>query len=213
MVVVGLATLPEIAARAAGDWTPLFNGHDFSGWVVPAGRGAAPGSPPQNPADVGWTIKDGVIVGGQPPPGQRGGSLVSQAQFKDVELEFDFTLAEHGARCSAEVVGPNQPQRMWDRCRDGLIECAAWADDRGVTLALQNHPPVIHDGHEMLRMIREVGSPALKACFDAPLARKQSVVSMQQAVAEVGALQVLTHFGGEYDRGRPSRGQLRAASG
>jgi sugar phosphate isomerase/epimerase len=96
-------------------------------------------------------------------------------------------------------------EQMWDRCRDGLIECAAWANERGVTLALQNHPPVIHDGHEMLRMIREVGSPALKACFDAPLARKQGVASMQQAVDEVGALQVLTHFGGEYDIGDDGR--------
>src|SRR4030095_637716 len=91
------------AAPPSGDWRPLFNGHDFSGWVVPPGRGAAPGAPPQNPADVGWTMKDGVIVGGQPAPGQRGGSLVSEAQFKDVELEFDFMLAEHGTRCSAEV--------------------------------------------------------------------------------------------------------------
>ena len=44
VVVGGMATLPEITARAAGDWKPLFNGHDFGGWVVPAGRGAAPGA-------------------------------------------------------------------------------------------------------------------------------------------------------------------------
>jgi 3-keto-disaccharide hydrolase len=110
----GVAALPETTG-AASDWKPLFNDHDFSGWVVPAGRGAAPGSPPQNPSDVGWTIKDGVIVGGQPAPGQRGGSLVSQAQFKDVELEFDFMLAEHGTRCSAEVVGPKQENASEDK--------------------------------------------------------------------------------------------------
>jgi len=114
-VVVDVATPREAAAGPSSDWKPLFNGHDFSGWFVPAGRGAAPGSPPQNPADVGWTIKDGVIVGGQPAPGQRGGSLLSQAQFKDVELELDFMLAEHGMRCSAEVVGSNQANASEDK--------------------------------------------------------------------------------------------------
>ena len=52
----------------------------------------------------------------------------------------------------------------------------------------------------MLRMIREVGSPHLKACLDAPLAAKQGVTSMRDAARNVGALQVLTHFGGEYER-------------
>ena len=41
-------------------------------------------------------------------------------------------------------------------------------------------------------------SPALQACFDAPLARQQGVVDMRAALLDVGALQVLSHFGGEY---------------
>ena len=51
----------------------------------------------------------------------------------------------------------------------------------------------------MLRMIAEVDSPALKACFDAPLAHMQGVSDMRAAAAEVGPLQVLSHFGGEYN--------------
>ena len=89
--------------------------------------------------------------------------------------------------------------QIWDWCRDGLAECAGWAADAGITLALQNHPPVIDSREQMLRMIREVGSPHLKACYDAPLARKQGVGDMRTAVREVGDLQMLTHFGGEYD--------------
>ena len=53
----------------------------------------------------------------------------------------------------------------------------------------------------MLRMIRDVDSPHVKACLDAPLAAKQGVTSMQEAARDVGALQVLSHFGGEYERG------------
>lgn len=87
----------------------------------------------------------------------------------------------------------------WERVRDGLIESARWAGELGVTLALQNHLPVIHHYEDMLRFIHEVGSPHLKACFDAPLAAKQGVTSMRKAVADVGPLQVLSHFGGEYD--------------
>jgi len=42
-------------------------------------------------------MENGIIVGGQAGPGQRGGSLVSQGKFKDVELELDFMLAEQPA--------------------------------------------------------------------------------------------------------------------
>lgn len=121
------------------------------------------------------------------------------------------TLSPNGGRYDiarrvwADAHQDDSAEETWNRCRDGLIECGEWAADAGVTLALQNHPPVINSAQDMLRMIREVGSPALKACFDAPLARKQGVTSMQEAVNDVGALQVLTHFGGEYDRGADGR--------
>jgi sugar phosphate isomerase/epimerase len=86
----------------------------------------------------------------------------------------------------------------WDWCCDALRETARWAGDAGVTLALQNHPPVTNTPDDMLRMIHDVGSPHVKACLDAPLAARQGVTSMQEAARAVGALQVLSHFGGEY---------------
>jgi len=91
-------------------------------------------------------------------------------------------------------------EQTWDWCRDGLAEAARWAGDAGVTLALQNHAPVTNSPADMLRMIREVGSPHVKACLDAPLAAKQGVTSMLQAARDVAGLQVLSHFGGEYER-------------
>ena len=92
------------------------------------------------------------------------------------------------------------PEQTWEWCCDGLREAAGWAGDAGVTLALQNHAPVTNSPTDMLRMIRDVDSPNLKACLDAPLAAKQGVTSMQQAARDVAGLQVLSHFGGEYDR-------------
>ena len=92
------------------------------------------------------------------------------------------------------------PEQTWEWCREGLAEAARWAGDAGVTLALQNHAPVTNSPADMLRMIRDVGSPHLMACLDAPLAARQGVASMQQAAREVAGLQVLSHFGGEYER-------------
>ncbi len=92
------------------------------------------------------------------------------------------------------------PEQTWDWCREGLSEAARWAGEAGVTLALQNHAPVTNSPADMLRMIREVGSPHMKACLDAPLAAKQGVTSMREAAREVAGLQVLSHFGGEYER-------------
>ena len=90
--------------------------------------------------------------------------------------------------------------QTWEWCCEGLREAARWAGDAGVTLALQNHAPVTNSPDDMLRMIRDIASPHLKACLDAPLAAKQGVTSMRAAAQATGALQVLSHFGGEYER-------------
>ena len=90
-------------------------------------------------------------------------------------------------------------EQIWEWCREGLIEMTKYASDYGVTLALQNHKPVIEDYHDMLRMIREVNSPHLKACLDAPLLGNEDDEYVRRAVLETGSLQVLSHFGGEYE--------------
>jgi sugar phosphate isomerase/epimerase len=92
-------------------------------------------------------------------------------------------------------------EQTWDWIREALIEAAGWAGDAGVTLALQNHAPVTNSPADMLRMIRDVDSPHVKACLDAPLAARQGVTSMQDAARDVAGLQVLSHFGGEYQHG------------
>ena len=45
-------------------------------------------------------------------------------------------------------------EEIWGWCREALVECARYAGDAGVTLALQNHKPLINDHHDVLRMIR-----------------------------------------------------------
>jgi len=117
-----------------------------------------------------------------------------------------LTMTPEGARYTKarqiwrEAHSDTLPEQTWQWCRDGLSEAARWAGEVGVTLALQNHAPVTNSPEDMLRMIRDVGSPHLKACLDAPLAARQNVPSMQQAARDVAGLQVLSHFGGEYER-------------
>ena len=89
----------------------------------------------------------------------------------------------------------------WGWCRDGLVECARHAADAGVTLALQNHDPVHEDHHDVLRMVREVDSPALKVSLDPWGLPDKSPEYILQAARDVGPLQVVCHYGGVYERG------------
>ncbi len=92
-------------------------------------------------------------------------------------------------------------EQTWSWCRECLIETARYAGEHGVTLALQNHPPVIKGYRDCLRMVREVASPHLKVCFDARLEHSLDAAGVEQATVEVGPLQALSHYGGEYDEG------------
>lgn len=96
---------------------------------------------------------------------------------------------------------PFTAEETWGWCRDGLVECARYAADAGVTLALQNHEPVIRDHKDVLRMVREVNSPALKVSFDPWGLPVKTPEYIRQAARDVGPLQVLCHFGGVYERG------------
>jgi sugar phosphate isomerase/epimerase len=92
------------------------------------------------------------------------------------------------------------PEETWAWCREGLAECARYATDAGVTLALQNHQPVITNHLDVLRMVREVNSPYLKVSLDAPIMPEKTQEYIRQAALDVGPLQALSHFGGEYER-------------
>ncbi|HLP72944.1 MAG TPA: sugar phosphate isomerase/epimerase family protein [Bacteroidales bacterium] len=92
-------------------------------------------------------------------------------------------------------------EETWKWCRDGIAETAKYAEAAGVTLALQNHKPVIVDYPEVLKMLGEVKSPALNISLDVPIMDDKSAANIQKAARLVGNRQVLSHFGGEYDRG------------
>jgi sugar phosphate isomerase/epimerase len=111
------------------------------------------------------------------------------AQYEIAKQVWQFTHEQFSA------------DETWGWCRDGLVECARYAADAGVTLALQNHDPVHEDHHDVLRMVREVDSPALKVSLDPWGLPDKSPEYALQAARDVGPLQVVCHYGGVYERG------------
>jgi sugar phosphate isomerase/epimerase len=89
---------------------------------------------------------------------------------------------------------------IWGWVRAGLAETSKIASDYGVTLALQNHAPVYKDTPDVLRMVKEVNSPALKVAFDPWGVREKTPEALLKDAKEVGSLQTICHFGGVFER-------------
>jgi sugar phosphate isomerase/epimerase len=87
--------------------------------------------------------------------------------------------------------------RKWDRAVKGIREVSTRAADLGITLALQNHAPVIRQGYEdVLAMMQEIDRPNIKLCLDVPLFyERQSDEYVREAVEQCGDSIILTHFG------------------
>lgn len=87
--------------------------------------------------------------------------------------------------------------RVWNRCVQGIQETADMAADMGITLALQNHAPVLAKGYEdTLGMTREVDRKNVKLCIDVPLFyERQSDEYIREAVQKCGKDLVHTHYG------------------
>lgn len=101
-------------------------------------------------------------------------------------------------------------EETWAWCRESLIECSKYAEDAGVTLALQNHKPVIKDYPEVLKMVKEVNSNSLKVSLDVWCLEEKTPEYINKAAQAVGNLQVVSHFGDDiYDREQD--GKLKGA--
>lgn len=95
---------------------------------------------------------------------------------------------------------PSTRLERWNWCKECIKDVARIAEDYNITLALQNHKPLIRNYKDMLDMVQEVDSDYVKCCLDAPLLNSQEDSYVTEAIKKVGELQVLSHFGGEFDR-------------
>jgi sugar phosphate isomerase/epimerase len=88
----------------------------------------------------------------------------------------------------------------WNFVKEGLKEAAAFGEEFGVVMALQNHEPLFRHWKDCYDMVKEVNSPWLKVCLDAPIMVRHDKEWVSDAVRTVGNLQVHSHYGGEYER-------------
>lgn len=73
-------TAARLITGPAGDFVPLFNGKDLSGWKVTGGK-----------AEV-WRVENGLLVAN----GSGGGWLLTEKEYRDFILELEFRLPEMG---------------------------------------------------------------------------------------------------------------------
>ena len=97
----------------------------------------------------------------------------------------------------------------WNYAKACLKEAAAFGEEFGVTMALQNHWPLVRHWKDCYDLVREIDSPWLKLCLDLPMMEKFDAEYVSQAALTVGHLQVHSHFGGEFTRDEEGKVQLR----
>ena len=85
----------------------------------------------------------------------------------------------------------------WKRAVEGIREVAASAADMGITIALQNHAPVLTPGYEdTLEMMQEIDRSNVKLCLDVPLFfDRQKSDYVRKAVQECSGEIVYSHYG------------------
>lgn len=81
----------------------------------------------------------------------------------------------------------------WHQVRQALTEVALYAQDRGITLALQTHPEITGNNDETLEMLAEVGVDSLKVGLDLPLMEAYDPESVRATVSKMGKHMVYSH--------------------
>jgi sugar phosphate isomerase/epimerase len=81
----------------------------------------------------------------------------------------------------------------WHQVRRGLREAALYAQEQGITLALQTHPEITGNNEETLAMIEEVGVPSLKVGLDLPLLENFDPDFVGKTVHSMQGLMVYSH--------------------
>lgn len=85
----------------------------------------------------------------------------------------------------------------WKRAVEGIREVAGWAEDMGITIALQNHAPLLTPGYEdTLEMMQEISRKNVKLCLDVPLFfDRQKSDYVKRAVEACASEIVYSHYG------------------
>ena len=81
----------------------------------------------------------------------------------------------------------------WHQVREALHEVALYAQDKGVTIALQTHPEITGNNKETLEMLEEINVPSLKVGLDLPLLESQDHDFIRKTVYSMKGRMVYSH--------------------
>ena len=82
---------------------------------------------------------------------------------------------------------------VWHNVRASLTEVAQYAQDKGITLALQTHPEITGNNDETLQMLEEVGVDSLKVGVDLPLLESYEPEDVKAIVKKMSDIMVYSH--------------------
>lgn len=94
---------------------------------------------------------------------------------------------------NVDVSKENDYLWQWEYVRAGIREAGEIAADYGVTLALQNHPPITNCLQDTIDMVEEVGLPSVKIGLDLPLFEHQDEEFIRENVRKVGSRMAHSH--------------------
>jgi sugar phosphate isomerase/epimerase len=81
----------------------------------------------------------------------------------------------------------------WHTVRAALTEVAQYAEDKGITLALQTHPEITGNNDDTLAMLEEVGVDSLKVGLDLPLMESTDPKDVRETVHKMKGRMVYSH--------------------
>lgn len=81
----------------------------------------------------------------------------------------------------------------WHAVRESLTEVAKYAEDKGITLALQTHPEITGNNDDTLALIDEIGISSLKVGLDLPLFESYEPDDVTDIVHKMKDLMVYSH--------------------
>jgi len=81
----------------------------------------------------------------------------------------------------------------WHQVQRGIREVALYAQDEGITLALQTHPEITMNNDDTLELLGEIDVPSLKVGLDLPLIESADPEFVRRTVLRMKGLIVYSH--------------------
>jgi sugar phosphate isomerase/epimerase len=81
----------------------------------------------------------------------------------------------------------------WHQVRDGINEVALYAEQQGVTLALQTHPEITGNNQDTLELMSEINVGSLKVGLDLPLLESHDPEFVRNTVKGMAGKMVYSH--------------------